>query len=460
MIGPLLDQPGVTARQAGHAAGHQPRRRRARAEPLRPAACAAGSLERLVFERLRQLRSSACPTGRPRARGGRGGPPRGPPRGCATGSGPRGTPTRRSRAPPSPTSAASSPTWCCGWPSERSGGRMRASGRSGGSLRRRWPRARRVRVRGPDRSAPGGRRARRPGRPGRLGARRGPAAPRRHAAQPTRSIRRSSTPRRWWRASAGDMRRQLQRVTVEYATSELGRRRAAPAGADGLRHPELRRRRPEPRAAPARLPGLAAAGRRPPTGRAARTSTTTTRGGLPLARRRHGAGAERRRAAEPARLPLSALRPAVRLRATAHAATDSTRAGLDRAGCRAACAVAGTDLRHAACGSRAAPPPPRRVRTGAVRPARTVYRVQIAAVGSRKAADDAAKQGSPARPHGGDGRSRASLQGAGGRVPDARGRPDRRGQPQGQARRQSVRRLGALNEPPCRRARCGSRSAF
>jgi hypothetical protein len=46
--------------------------------------------------------------------------------------------------------------------------------------------------------------------------------------------------------SAGDMRRLLQRVTVEYSTSDWADMRSS-ARADGLRHPELRRRCPEPR---------------------------------------------------------------------------------------------------------------------------------------------------------------------------------------------------------------------
>ena len=101
------------------------------------------------------------------------------------------------------------------------------------------------------------------------------------------------------------------------------------------------------------------------------------------------------------------------------------------------------------------PPPPPPAPT-ARRPARTVYRVQIAAVATRKAAEDAARKARPLGLTVVTRRGEGSLQGAGGRVPDARGRAERRGQPQGQARRQSVRRLGALTGGHARRARCAA----
>ena len=88
--------------------GTSPRRRGAGAQPLRPTACAGGSLERLVFERIRASSgSSACPTGRPRAPAGPAGRRAGRRPECAKGCGPRATPIRRSRARPSPTSAGS-----------------------------------------------------------------------------------------------------------------------------------------------------------------------------------------------------------------------------------------------------------------------------------------------------------------------------------------------------------------
>ena len=55
-------------------------------------------------------------------------------------------------------------------------------------------------------------------------------------------------------------------------------------------------------------------------------------------------------------------------------------------------------------------------------------------------------QGASARAQRGHGRGEGPLQGAAGRVPHARGRSERRGEPQGSARRQSVRRRGALTD--------------
>ena len=78
--------------------------------------------------------------------------------------------------------------------------------------------------------------------------------------------------------------------------------------------------------------------------------------------------------------------------------------------------------------------------------ARTIYRVQIAAVATRKGAEDAARKARPLGLTRGHGRREGPLQGAAGRVPHARGRPERRGEPQGPARRQSVRRRGALTD--------------
>ena len=61
MIGPLLDQPGVTARQAGHAARHHASSAWGWRAATTTAASRGGSLERLVFERLRQLRLFGLP---------------------------------------------------------------------------------------------------------------------------------------------------------------------------------------------------------------------------------------------------------------------------------------------------------------------------------------------------------------------------------------------------------------
>ena len=114
MVGPLLDQSGVTAVKlitllgttligVGLARAHYDRRVR------------GGNLERLVFERLRQLRLFGLPDWKAEERpmGAVGRAP-GPPPGCARGFAPRATPTRRSRAPRSPASAAFSPTWSFG----------------------------------------------------------------------------------------------------------------------------------------------------------------------------------------------------------------------------------------------------------------------------------------------------------------------------------------------------------
>jgi DNA polymerase III delta subunit len=102
MIGPLLDQPGVTAVRlvtllgttlvgVGLARAHYDRRVR------------GGSLHQLVFDKLRQLRLSGCPTGRELARRAGGRPARRPRAEARVAR----DADQASRAQPSPTSAAS-----------------------------------------------------------------------------------------------------------------------------------------------------------------------------------------------------------------------------------------------------------------------------------------------------------------------------------------------------------------
>ena len=106
MLGPLLDQPGVTGGQAGDA----------RSAPASSAwawrgATTTGGVRGGALERAGVRAAAPAPAVRPARLEGREralgavGRARGRPRGCATGSVPRGTPTRRSRAPRSPTSA-------------------------------------------------------------------------------------------------------------------------------------------------------------------------------------------------------------------------------------------------------------------------------------------------------------------------------------------------------------------
>ena len=104
MLGPLLDQSGVTGVRlvsllgtslvgVGLARSHYDRRVR------------AGSLERLVLERLRQLRIFGLPDWKDESAKWAAWAAAWPLPRVATGCVPRGTPIRRSRTPPSPTSA-------------------------------------------------------------------------------------------------------------------------------------------------------------------------------------------------------------------------------------------------------------------------------------------------------------------------------------------------------------------
>ena len=135
-------------------------------------------------------------------------------------------------------------------------------------------------------------------------------------------------------------------------------------------------------------------------------------------------------------------------------------AGLDRGGCRRTFAIAGTDLPHAACGRRADTDPRLAVvRTGAVRS--RADRVSHPGRG-RRVAEVGRRRGSKARSLG---LTVVTSQQGGptrcGWVSTRRARPPR---PRRRASRpSSVAVRSSSRSPeraPCRRARCGSRSAF
>ena len=221
--------------------------------------------------------------------------------------------------------------------------------------------------------------------------------------------------------TAGDMRRLLQRVTVEYRHLRAGpttrcsgwcRWTTPPGTSTGPRGTSSACRLDFP-ATP-----LLRAGRL--LGGAHLLRRQQSRGRLPLAGRRDGAGAERRRAAEPARLPLPAMRSrAAGLRRRTAGPRDST--GQPR---RAATSTAGASPVARRCAEPAVPPPaagaePRRLQSRTPTPtgARPRRDAPLRAGAARAAgadglpradrrrrprgrrAEDAAPEGAPARAH-------------------------------------------------------------
>ena len=176
LLGPLLDQPGASGVKLVTLLGTIARRRGRGAEPLRSRAPGPGA-------RRRRVRADPPLPGLRPAELGRGEDPLGP-LGCALAGGartggPSGDAGRRPGAQghdASRTSAASWRPWCSGW-ARRSGGGMR-TGRAGRRCSRCLAGGVRPRRR-PDRPSAGRRRARRPGRPGRLGPGLDPAPARR-----------------------------------------------------------------------------------------------------------------------------------------------------------------------------------------------------------------------------------------------------------------------------------------
>ena len=251
--------------------------------------------------------------------------------------------------------------------------------------------------------------------------------------------------------TAGDMRRAAAARGGRVCHVELDGRRAAAAGPDGLRHPQLRRRRAQPRAAPARFPVHAAHASGRVLGRAHLLRRRTTRpppaAGSPMAwpRRRDDVELQNQ-------LGFLYQRCDLQRGFDRHRGRRPTAPGRTRQRGPPQRRRAPTRRLHAAR-HRPRPPPPPRHRC---RP-RTAYRCRsLATAGPQKRPTDAAKKARAL------GLTVVTVQDRGlykvrvGEYRDARGGADRRGQPQGPARRQSVRRLGALNGGRASGARCCS----